>query len=404
MGASQQPGPSVAEWRPLASKWFVGAKVGIEERYMARNGYRVFDSDMHVYDAHSLYENYMNPRWGERIPRGTKRTKHGRIEFSLGSGEVLRKRSKLLEHGEDKVAERYEYALEQTYDAPSQVVAMDKEGIDVAVMFRTSPLHCDDSFDPDYAIDLCRAWNDWITEFCGECPDRMKASGLLTLHDVDLAVDEARRAVTELGAVGLSVCPEPVNGRRIHDRYYDPLWAEIDRVSVPLCFHPPANPKQRQVSLDFYDHPNSSVIVNALRNPIELQLAVSAFCGGGVLEKFPTLKVAFLEGNCAWLPWLLYRLDERAELHGSLADVPLSRKPSDYFLDQCYVSVDVDEYLVTDVIGRLGDENIVISTDYPHADAHYPNAVEEFMDTPGLGNGSMEKILWGNCARLYGVG
>ena len=89
----------------------------------------------------------------------------------------------------------------------------------------------------------------------------------------------------------------------------------------------------------------------ALRNPIELQLAVSAFCGGGVLEKFPTLKVAFLEGNCAWLPWLLYRLDERAELHGALTDVPLSRKPSEYFLDQCYISVDVDEYLVTDSSG-----------------------------------------------------
>ena len=142
----------------------------------------------------------------------------------------------------------------------------------------------------------------------------------------------------------------------------------------------------------------------ALRNPIELQLAVSAFCGGGVLEKFPTLKVAFLEGNCAWLPWLLYWLDERAELHGALTDVPLSRKPSEYFLDQCYISVDVDEYLVTDVIGRLGDDNIVISTDYPHIDAHYPHAVEEFMETPGLSNSSLKKILWDNFARLYGVG
>ena len=64
---------------------------------------------------------------------------------------------------------------------------------------------------------------------------------------------------------------------------------------------------------------------------MELILAVSGFCAGGVLEKFPKLRVAFLEGNCAWLPWLLYRLDERAKLHGPLADVPLSKKPSDYF-------------------------------------------------------------------------
>ncbi len=370
---------------------------------MARNGYQVFDSDMHVYDAQNLYEKYMNPKWGERIPVGSARSKHGRIVFSLGNGTVMRPREKLLEHGEDKVADRYGYALEHGYDAPSQVVAMDNEGLDVAVMFRTSPLHCDDSFEAEYANDLCRAWNDWIAAFCGERPERMKASGLLTLHDVDMAVDEARRAVTELGVVGLSVCPEPVNGRRIHDRYYDPLWAEIDRLKVPLCFHPPANPKQQQVAREFYGHPNSSVIAMALRNPIELQLAVSAFCGGGVLEKFPTLKVAFLEGNCAWLPWLLYRLDERAELHGALTDVPLSRKPSEYFLDQCYISVDVDEYLVTDVVGRLGDDNIVISTDYPHIDAHYPHAVEEFMETPGLSNSSLKKILWDNCARLYGV-
>ena len=281
---------------------------------MARNGYKVFDSDMHVYDAQDLYEKYMNPKWGDRIPVGKDRSKHGRIEFSLGNGTVLRPRNQVLQHGEDKVADRYGYALEHGYDAPSQVVAMDNEGLDVAVMFRTSPLHCDDSFEPEYANDLCRAWNSWIADFCSERPERMKASGLLTLHDVDMAVDEARRAVTELGVVGLSVCPEPVNGRRIHDRHYDPLWAEVDRLKVPLCFHPPANPKQKQVAREFYGHPNSSVIAMALRNPIELQLAVSAFCGGGVLEKFPTLKVAFLEGNCAWLPWLLYRLDERAEL------------------------------------------------------------------------------------------
>ena len=368
---------------------------------MAYNGYKVFDSDMHVYDSQDLYEKYMNPKWGDRIPVGEKRSKHGRIQFSLRGGKKMRPVEALLSQGEANVADRYGYSLEHGYDSASQVVAMDKEGLDIAVMFRTSPLHCDDSFEPEYANDLCRAWNDWIADFCKESPSRLKASGLLTLHDVDLAVDEARRAVKELGVVGLSVCPEPVNGHRIHDRHFDPLWAEIDRLGVPLCFHPPANPKQDQVAQGFYGHPNSSIVAMALRNPIELQLAVSAFCGGGVLEKFPTLKVAFLEGNCAWLPWLLYRLDERAELHGTLADVPLSKKPSEYFLDQCYISVDVDEYLVPDVIRRVGDDNIVISTDYPHIDAHYPNAVKEFMETPEVSETSMRKILWDNCVRLY---
>ncbi len=367
---------------------------------MAKNGMKVMDSDMHVYDAPDLYEKYMSPRWGDRIPRGERRTKHGRIQFQLGNGTVLRPRKKLLIHGENLVAERYGFAVECGYNSASQIVAMDQEGLDVAVLFRTSPLHCDDSFEPEYANDLCRAWNDWITDFCKEDPTRLKPSGLLTLHDVGLAVDEARRTV-EKGAVGLSVCPEPVNGRRIHDRYFDPLWAEIERLGVPLCFHPPASPKQDQVAQKLYGHPNASIVATALRNPVELILAVSSFCAGGVLERFPNLKVAFLEGNCAWLPWLLYRLDERAKLHGVLADIPLSLKPSEYFLRQCFISVDVDEYLVSDVIPRLGDDNIVISTDYPHIDAHFPHAVEEFMALPGISEASMKKILWDNCVRLY---
>jgi predicted TIM-barrel fold metal-dependent hydrolase len=141
----------------------------------------------------------------------------------------------------------------------------------------------------------------------------------------------------------------------------------------------------------------------ALRNPVELIQAVASFCAGGVLEKFTKLRVAFLEGNCAWLPWLLYRLDERAELHGPLADVPLSRKPSDYFLQQCFISVDPDEYLVTDVVRRIGDDNVVISTDYPHIDAHFPHALDEFLELDGLGKISKQKILWDNCVRLYNV-
>ena len=110
-----------------------------------------------------------------------------------------------------------------------------------------------------------------------------------------------------------------------------------------------------------------------------------------------------MEGNCAWLPWLLYRLDERAKLHRPLADVPLSRTPSEYFLEQCFISVDPDEYLVADVVKRLGDDNMVVSTDYPHIDAHFPHALDEFFEIEGLSEKTQRKILWDNCARLYHV-
>lgn len=370
---------------------------------MAKQGFKAFDSDMHVYDPADLYEKYMNPRWGSRIPRGRRNGEHGRVQFQLGDGVTLRPITDVIDHGQKQVADRYGFAVARNYDAVSQLQAMDMEGLDVAVLFRTSPLHCDDSFKAEYANDLCKAWNDWIANFCRENPRRLKASALITLHDVDLAIEEVRRVVADLGVAGLSLCPEPVNGKRIHDRYYDPLWAEIEKSGVALCFHPPARPKQEQVANRLFGHPNANIVALALRNPVELILAVSEFCAGGVLERFPNLRVAFLEGNCAWLPWLLYRLDERAKLHGPLADVPLSKKPSDYFLGQCFISVDPDETLVTDVVERIGDNNLIISTDYPHIDAHFPHALEEFLRIQGLGGGSRKKILWDNCARLYSI-
>jgi uncharacterized protein len=360
-----------------------------------KNGLKTFDSDMHVYDPAFLYEKYMNPKWGDRIPRGQRNGKHGRVEFKLGGGkETLRAITEVIDHGQKQVADRYDFAVARDYDAVSQLEAMDREGLDMAVLFRTSPLHCDD---------LCKAWNDWITDFCKENPHRLRASALITLHDVELAVEEVRRAVKDLHVTGLSLCPEPINGKRIHDRYFDPLWAEIEKLGVALCFHPPARPKQDQVANKFFGHPNANIVALALRNPLELMQAVSSFCAGGVLEKFPGLRVAFLEGNCAWLPWLLYRLDERAMLHGPLADVPLSRRPSEYFLQQCFISLDPDEYLATDVVKRLGDDNLVVSTDYPHIDAHFPHAVDEFLEIDGLSDASRRKILWDNCARLYNV-
>jgi predicted TIM-barrel fold metal-dependent hydrolase len=382
---------------------------------MANNGYKILDSDMHVFEPHDLYLRYMNPRWGERIPRGEPRKRHGQIKFTFADGRPIRSSGTQAlaatspdphkgesSPGEAEVAHRYAKPLARDYDGISQLEAMDVEGLDVAVLFRTFPLHCDDSLEAEYANDLCRAWNDWMADFCKADPERLRPSALITLHDIDLAVDEARRAISELGAIGLCLVPEPINGRHVHDRYYDPLWREAEKLGAPICFHPAASPNQIQAVHRFKGQSNEAVLINAFRNPVELMLAVGSFCAGGVLERFPKLRVAFLEGNCAWLPWALYRLDERWELRKDYCNESLSLRPSDYFLRQCFISVDVEEDLVNDVIERIGDDNIVISTDYPHADSHWPNAIKHFMgiDVPSP---SRRKILWDNCARLYGV-
>jgi len=377
---------------------------------MAKNGFRVLDSDMHVFEPHDLYLNYMDEKWGDKIPRGKPRTKHGSIRFTYADGTPVRAGGTGMRSTQSAQVERfkkvephYQFAFDRNYDAVAQIEAMEIEGLDIAVLFRTFPLHCDDSLDADFAMDLCKAWNDWMGVFIKEDPERLKFAALITLHDADRAVDEARRAIKELGATGLCLVPEPVNGRHIHDHCFDPLWKEAEKSSVPICFHPAGFPKQEHAALRFVGHPNDGFLVSAYSKALELMMAIGSFCGGGVLERFPQLKAVFLEGACSWLPWLLYRLDERWVDRKDQIDEPLSKRPSEYFLNQCFVSVEPDEELVTDVIKRVGDTNLVISTDYPHDDAAWPTAIDTFLSLEGISSSSQKKILWDNCARLYNL-
>ena len=131
-------------------------------------------------------------------------------------------------------------------------------------------------------------------------------------------------------------------------------------------------------------------------------LAMGAMLVGGVLERFSDLRVGFLEGNCGWLPWWLARLDDQWRKYGGGETVKLSALPSEYFTRQCFIATDADEDLLTVVVDRFGDDNIVMSVDYPHADGPFPNGVKTFLDLPGVGRESKEKIMWDNCRRLYG--
>ena len=125
---------------------------------------------------------------------------------------------------------------------------------------------------------------------------------------------------------------------------------------------------------------------------------------GGVMERFPKLKVAFLEGNCAWLPWLLWRMGEYAELTGVAEHPEMKLEPLEYFQRQCWGAVECDEVMSPRFIPEFGlEDNIVFSTDYPHLDVKYPHAVESFLEYCPSAIRAKRKYLWDNCARLVRI-
>ena len=133
-----------------------------------------------------------------------------------------------------------------------------------------------------------------------------------------------------------------------------------------------------------------------------LAWAAAGVVAGGVLARHAKLRVAFLEANCSWLPWLLWRLDEGWEREGDVWAPDVTMAPSDYFKRQCVVSAEPDEATIKHVIDHLGGRSIVFSTDYPHGDSKYPEAVDHFLELP-ITEDDKRSILWGNCAHYYAM-
>ena len=95
-------------------------------------------------------------------------------------------------------------------------------------------------------------------------------------------------------------------------------------------------------------------------------------------------------------------MDEGYEREGDVFMPGLTMAPSEYFKRQCILSIEPDEFPARQLIDDIGCGQLVFSTDYPHGDSRYPNAVDAFMELP-LTDEEKKKILWDNCANFYAL-
>jgi len=380
-----------------------------------RHGFRVADSDMHVLEPADLWPRYIDPAWRHAAPLGLTEMRRD-MRVKVKSRVMLRigaVRPMTAEGGTPWSSEHdraYARAEERGWDPVSQLEAMDAEGLDVAVLFPSRGLFVlgldspqvmgIDGLEADLAAAIARAYNDWLYDFCRCRPERLLGAGMVAPHDVTAAVVETRRAVEELGFKAIFLAPGCVNRRPWHDRYYDPLWAECERLGIPVTFHGGGQTYLRpDFSLEVLD---KLMMWHTFGQPLGIMLVAVSLTSGGVLERFPRLRVGLLEGNCGWAPWLFHRLDEHWEWVGRYEVPELRQKPSEYFRTNCFLAVEADEEPAMYYVERFGDRNLVFSTDYPHADSKYPRAVECFLKLP-LSESSKQKILWDNWTRLYAL-
>lgn len=371
------------------------------------HGFKVLDSDMHIMEPPDLWERYIDAEFKHLAPRGTTKSATD-LDLLHPDGRMWGRAPERKEfRGGATTAraqfnqERYKDHAARGWTSQCQIEAMDAEGIDVATIYPSRALHAmgEPDLEPKLAAAVARAYNNWLYDFCARDPHRLIGVAMISVFDIDDAVAESRRAMKELGFRGVFLRPNEVGGRNWHDRYYEPLWSVLEELDVPLGFHEAIFSGLPQVGSQFG---LNFMLRHAYCHSVEQMLSVGSFCAGGILERHPRLRVAFLEGNCSWLPWLMYRLDEHWEQDGERDAPELTMAPSEYFKRQCFASTEADEDPVKYAIDFMGNDRIVFSTDYPHGDSKYPESVNRFLRID-ITDDDKRKILWDNCAHIYGL-
>ncbi len=142
---------------------------------------------------------------------------------------------------------------------------------------------------------------------------------------------------------------------------------------------------------------------NTIVHPFETMSSVVSMISNGVFERFPRLRVAYMEAGCGWLPSWLHRLDEHLELAGEREFPELTMSATDYFKRNCWISAECEDPFVADVIRWMGDDHIVYETDFPHPDSKFPHATSTFLSLlpDQISADSKRKVLWDNAVDLY---
>ena len=370
-----------------------------------RNGFKIFDADAHVIEPRDLWERFLEPPYRSRVSwrqpfEGMDRFRPVTVDgrYTQSHKTLYGRQQEAVRWTTEAMVEKYGDVITKGFDGASVVDSMRVEGVDLMVLYGPGYDMWIDGIDPALQAAMARAYNRWAVEMRETSGGRILAAGPVPLNDITRAVEEVRFAYDNLGTRCFWARPNPFNHRTLGDRYYDPLWEILEDLDVAFSTHEFMGLVGTSAGADRFE---SFVEWHTCVHQMEAQMAMLAMIVNGVYERFPRLRVAYMEAGSAWLPSWLHRIEEHVELAGWLEAPECSKEPQEYFKNNCYVTTECDEHLLYHTIEELGDDRILFETDFPHPDSKYPRAVQTFLDQERLSTESKKRILWDNALDFY---
>jgi predicted TIM-barrel fold metal-dependent hydrolase len=272
---------------------------------------------------------------------------------------------------------------------------MDAMSVDYSCLFPTGMLNIGTHPQKEMEVELCWAYNRWVTEkVLPESGGRMYSMLCLPFSDADASLRQVEEFGDRKGVTGFMITT--VRHNPVHDNCYMKLYRAIEERGLALSFH-----SGFQWGEQVFRNCNRFLSVHALGFSFYNILHLTNWVINGLGERFPKLPVIWVEAGLAWVPFLMQRLDHEYMLRTS--DCPtLKKKPSDYMRDMYYSTqpMEVQDMEALKCTFRMinAETQLLYSSDYPHWDFDLPSVI---YDLPFLSEKAKHNILGGTAARLF---
>jgi predicted TIM-barrel fold metal-dependent hydrolase len=375
-------------------------------------GRPVIDADSHKCENPIVFFDYIPEPFRQRVSLIRDRYGEQRFRFldrnpATGANDLPRVFLQPTGYGKGTYRPYHEETTIGGLFNRVRLAHMEREGIDHQVIYGSMALSFNSLIDPELAVVLCRAYNDYIHEDCRAAADRLHPVAALPLQDPAEAVREMRRCVEELGMPGATCAPNlPQPHPEAPDRFpeirvprplshpdFHPIYAEAQRLGIALGIH---GAPGLQLAAGTADQLDTFTLVHVFANRSMQQMALAQLVFDGVMEAFPKLRFGFLEAGAGWLPDFMYSLHEHWVKRIVRFDPSVQPGIPEILLEFAR------ERNASGNLGEVGQRVCGMAVDYGHWDATLKDCVGLVADRPGIEPDHAVRLLSTNALDFYG--
>jgi predicted TIM-barrel fold metal-dependent hydrolase len=386
------------------------------QRYARR--VRIIDADCHILEPRDIWENWLPERHRDKAPQLVKDPEGGDAWLTAVGGDPdpigLTATPGMAWDRFRWFGVTYEEARPGCYEGSARIADMDIDGVDAEVLFppqRTMSHFLGDD-DDDFVLAGVEAYNNFLfDEFCAPHPDRLIGLAQIPSLGIDTAVDGLRKAKAR-GAKGVLLSNWP-SGNDSLSRDDDAFWAAAVDEGMPVSVHINIISRRQRAAGRKAAAKRGNVLYDtrseaARAKAIGSMSHVFSMCAGsitqmlftGVFERFPTLRVCWIETGVGWLPHFIESLDDRYWRNRSWGDLPIEEPPSFYWYRNNAATFITDRSGIA-LRHKVGVDNMMWSSDYPHHGNDWPYSRKVIDDTMGdVPADERARIVGGNAARI----